>query len=83
MNYFFWLSIALLVSTLIYYAIFAGFIYYWHEKKTTVLIVPLLFTFEFFLIGFLVICLASLAITYAPNIYQLILDSKIVTQPPF
>ncbi|OGZ65351.1 MAG: hypothetical protein A3C50_03345 [Candidatus Staskawiczbacteria bacterium RIFCSPHIGHO2_02_FULL_43_16] len=72
MSYFFWLSIALLVSTLIFYAIFAGLIYYWHEKKTTVVVVPLLFTFEFFSIGFLVICLITLLIQSSPDILKLI-----------
>ena len=72
MSYFFWLSIALLVATLIFYAIFAGFIYYWHEKKTTVVVVPLLFTFEFFAIGFLVICLIGLLLQYGPEAVKLI-----------
>lgn len=71
MSYFFWLSIGLLVATLIYYLIFAGFIWYWHEKKITVLVVPLLFTFEFFLFGFLIISLIAVVIQYAPEALSL------------
>ncbi len=71
MSYFFWLSIALLVATLIYYLIFAGFIWYWHEKWTSVVMVPLLFTFEFFLFGFLIICLIAIVIQYGPAAFSL------------
>ena len=71
---FFWLSIALLVATVIFYLIFLAFIYYYHEKRTTLLIVPLLYTFDVFITGFLVICLASLAVAYAPQLWQAFLS---------
>lgn len=72
MSYFSWLTIALLVATLIFYLIFASFIYYWHEKKTSLLILPLLSTFEFLLTGFLVICLIGLSLQFYPDIINTI-----------
>lgn len=71
MSYFFWLSIALLVATLIFYIVFATLIYYWHEKKTSIVIIPLIFTFDFLIIAFLVVCLASLALQFGPEILRL------------
>jgi len=68
MSLFAWLSIALVAATVIFYLIFAGFIYYWHEKKTSVVVIPLIFTFQFFSIGFLVICIITLAFAFGPQV---------------
>jgi len=68
---FFWAMMILLVATLIFYAVFFGLIYYWHVTKITILIVPLIFTFEFFLIGFLVVSLAVIILNYAPMITEM------------
>lgn len=52
----------LFILTVIFYAIFFGFIFFWSEAKRTFLIVPLLYTFEFFLAGFMIVVIISLLI---------------------
>ncbi len=71
MDYFFWGTILLFVATVIYYIIFFSFIYYWHEKRATFLVVPLIYTFEFFLIGFLIISLTVILLQYMPDILEI------------
>ncbi len=73
MTYFFWGTVILFVCTIIYYLVFFGLVYYWHETKTTVVIVPLLYTFEFFVIGFLVMSLGVILLQYYPEILNLLL----------
>ena len=72
MSYFFWGTIILLGATVVFYLIFLSLVYYWHERKTTFVVVPLLYTFEFFLVGFLIISLVSLVLQYLPDIVTLI-----------
>ncbi len=64
MSYFFLGTLVVLVSTLIYYIVFFSLVYYWHEKKTSLVVVPLLYAFEFFTIIFLVMCMIVLTIQY-------------------
>jgi len=61
----------LFVATLIFYLVFFGLVYYWHEKKTTFIIVPLIYTFEFFLVGFLIVSIVSIIIEYLPIIIKI------------
>lgn len=72
MDYLFWGTIILFAATLIYYIVFFSLIYYWHLKKATVLVVPLIFTFEFFLIAFLVIAAGVIALNYFPAVWEII-----------
>ncbi|HLD70495.1 MAG TPA: hypothetical protein VI937_01265 [Negativicutes bacterium] len=71
MPYFFWGTVVVLVSTLIYYIVFFSLVYYWHEKKATLVVVPLLYAFEFFAITFLAMCVAVLIIQYWPEMVSL------------
>jgi len=68
---FFWGTIILFIATAIFYIVFFSLVYYWHEKKTTFVIVPLLYTFEFFAIGFFIVSLVSLLMQYLPDILKL------------
>ena len=68
MTYFFIGVNILFVATLIFYIVFLSLVYYWHNTKTTVVVVPLIFTFEFFLIGFLVVSIVSILFEYVPII---------------
>jgi hypothetical protein len=52
--------------------LFLGLIFYWHEKKTTLVVVPLLYTFEFFIAAFLGISAVSLLLQYSPEILDAI-----------
>ncbi|MEK7658869.1 MAG: hypothetical protein AAB352_03345 [Patescibacteria group bacterium] len=65
------LLIALFIATAIYYAVFFSLIYYWHLKKITFVIVPLIFTFEFFAVGFLIISIIYILIKYLPQLFVL------------
>lgn len=48
-------TLLLILATLIFYAIFTSLIYYWRESYVTVIILPLIYTFQFFFYGFLII----------------------------
>ena len=65
------LLIALFIATGIFYIVFFSVSYYWHEKNTSYVIVPMIFTFEFFVIGFFVVAIASIVIQYLPIILKL------------
>ncbi|OGZ64084.1 MAG: hypothetical protein A2998_00095 [Candidatus Staskawiczbacteria bacterium RIFCSPLOWO2_01_FULL_37_25b] len=71
MDIFSTLLIVLFIATAIFYIVFFGFIYYWHLKKTSFVVVPVIFTFEFFLTGFLIVVIISLALNYAPYLLKL------------
>ena len=65
MDFFTIAFIILLLATIIFYIVFVSLVYYWHDTRISYLVVPLIFTFEFFLIGFLVIAIASIFMYYA------------------
>lgn len=71
MSLIFWGTIILFAVTLIFYGVFFSLIYYWHQKKITYVVVPLIFTFEFFLVAFLVIGLGLILLNYFPDIIGL------------
>lgn len=71
MPYFFIGISILFIATLIFYVIFLSLVYYWHETKTTFVVVPLIYTFEFFLIGFLVVSIVSILLEYLPQILKM------------
>ena len=58
----------LFLLTIIFYIVFFCLTFYWAETKSTFLIVPLLYTFKFFLIGFAVVVVISLFIESLPII---------------
>jgi hypothetical protein len=68
MSYFFILIDILFFATIVFYLVFFALVHYWHEKKTTSVIVPLIYTFEFFAVGFLLITIVSILIEYLPKI---------------
>lgn len=70
MSYFFIGLYILFGLTALFYLVFFGLVYYWHEKKATYVVVPIIFTFEFFIIGFLIVSIVSLAIQYLPGFFS-------------
>ena len=62
--------ITLLAVTAVFYVVFFSFIYYWHLKMVTYVVLPVIFAFEFFIVGFLVVCIISLIINYLPVILR-------------
>ena len=63
--------ITLLAGTAIFYIVLFSFIFYWHLKSITFVVVPVIFTFEFFAIGFFVISIASIILNYLPGLISL------------
>jgi len=74
MPYLFWGAVILFSATALFYAIMFSLIYYWHLRKESVVVVPLIFTFDFFIIAFLVVMLALILIHYWYDIWQLFLS---------
>ncbi len=68
----FWTGIiTLFIFTAVFYIVLFSFIFYWHLKKTTFIVVPLIFTFEFLAIGFFVVVIVSFLLEYLPNLFNL------------
>jgi len=59
--------ITLFFATVIFFIVFFSFIYYWHVKKLTFIVMPVIFTFEFFVTGFFVVCIVSIILNYLPG----------------
>ncbi len=62
--------ITLFASTVVFYVVLFSFIYYWHLRKTTFVVVPIIFTFEFFAAGFFIVAIVSIILQYLPVIIQ-------------
>jgi hypothetical protein len=71
-NFLFWGMLLLLAATAIFYVVFVSLIYYWHETRITLLVFPLMYTFEFFITGFLIVALLSIVLQYLPDIVKLL-----------
>ncbi|HQK63976.1 MAG TPA: hypothetical protein PLF16_02400 [Candidatus Staskawiczbacteria bacterium] len=68
MDIFLTLLVVLFVFTAIFYVVYFSLTYYWHQTKMSFLVLPALATFEFFLIGFLVISLISILVNFMSQI---------------
>ncbi len=62
--------ITLFVATAIFFIVLFSFIYYWHLKKLTFTVVPIIFAFEFFVTGFFVVCIVSIILNYLPELVR-------------
>ncbi len=62
--------IVLFAMTAIFYIVLFSFIYYWHLKKITFVVVPVFFTFEFFITGFFIVSIVSIILNYLPIIVR-------------
>ena len=58
--------IVLFVFSAIFYIVSFSFIFYWHLVKISIVVVPALWTFEFFAVGFLIVAMVSITINYLP-----------------
>ena len=63
--------IVLFVMTAIFYIVAFSFVYYWHLVKVSFVVVPLLWTFEFFSLGFLVVSIVSIILNYLPVLIKI------------
>lgn len=71
MSYFYIGLYILFFVTAIVYIVYLSLTYYIHEKRTTYIVVPFLFTFNVFAVGFFIVCIVSLIITYLPGFIKL------------
>jgi hypothetical protein len=62
--------IVLFVMTAIFYIVLFSFIFYWHLVKVSFLVVPMVFAFEFFVMGFFVVSLTAIIIQYLPYLIR-------------
>jgi hypothetical protein len=62
----------LLVVTAILFIVLFSFVYYWHLKKVTFFVVPMVFIFEFFVAGFFVISIATIILNYLPELARVV-----------
>jgi len=63
--------ITLFASAALFYIVLFSFIYYWHLTKISFIVLPVVFTFEFFGICFFIVCIVSIALNYIPVIIKL------------
>ena len=63
--------ITLFAVTAIFYIVLFSFIYYWHLKKITYAVVPMVFTFEFFIKCFLIVAAVSIVLNYLPYLIKI------------
>jgi hypothetical protein len=71
MDIFSLLLIVLFIATAIYYVVFFSLTYYWHVAKTTFVVLPVVYAFEFFIVGFLIISIISIVVNYLPVILKI------------
>ena len=62
--------ITLLATTAVFYIVLFSFIFYWHLKKISFVVVPMIFTFEFLITGFLIVVIVSIILQYVPDIVR-------------
>jgi hypothetical protein len=68
----FWIGLTtLFVSTAVFYIVLFSFIYYWHLKKITYVVVPAIWTFEFFVTAFFIVAIGSIILNYLPDLIRL------------
>ncbi|PJE69472.1 MAG: hypothetical protein COU98_01890 [Candidatus Staskawiczbacteria bacterium CG10_big_fil_rev_8_21_14_0_10_38_10] len=69
--FFFSIGIKILfLLTTIFYVVYFIAVLQWAEKKITFIVVPILYTFKFFLIGFFVVLIISILLNYIPIALQ-------------
>jgi len=60
--------IVLFVMTAIFYIVLFSFIFYWNLRKISFVVVPMIFTFDFLILGFFVISIVSIILNYLPQL---------------
>jgi len=64
--------ITLFSATAVFFVVLFSFIYYWHLKKVSFLVVPIVFTFEFFVMCFFVVAIATIILKFLPDLIRAI-----------
>jgi hypothetical protein len=72
MDAFFVGLVVLFSMSAVFYVVLFSFIFYWHLRRISFVVVPMVFTFDFFLIGFLIISIIYLVIKYLPDLIKIL-----------
>ena len=64
--------IVLFLMTVLFFIVLFSFIFYWHLVDISYLVVPVIFTFEFFVMGFFVVSLVSIILKYLPDAIRVV-----------
>ena len=62
--------VTLFVAAAIFYIVLFSFIFYWHLKKITFVVIPVIFAFEFFVMGFFAVSIVAIIFNYLPLLIQ-------------
>jgi len=62
--------IVLFTVTAIFYIVLFSFIFYWHLKRISYVVIPMIFAFEFFVMGFFVVSIVSIILNYLPDLIK-------------
>jgi len=62
--------ITLLAVSAVFFIVLFSFIYYWHLKKISYVVVPVVFTFEFFITGFFIVAIVSIILNFLPALIR-------------
>ena len=62
--------ITLAASTIVFYIVLFSFIFYWHLVKVSFVVIPVIFAFEFFVIGFFIVSIVSIILNYLPDLIR-------------
>ena len=67
----FWVGLTtLFASTAVFYIVLFSFIFYWHLKKISFVVVPVIFTFEFFIICFFIVSIVTIILQFVPDLIR-------------
>ena len=58
--------IVLFIAAAVFYIVLFSFIFYWHLKRISYVVIPMIFAFEFFVMGFFVVSVVSIILNYVP-----------------
>ena len=62
--------IVLFIATAIFYIVLFSFIYYWHLRKISFIVVPAVFAFEFFVTCFFIVAIISIIMDFLPGVIR-------------
>lgn len=62
--------VVLFIASAIFFIVLFSFIFYWHLKRVTYFVVPAVFAFEFFVMGFFTVAIVSIILQYLPDLIR-------------
>ena len=69
-TYVFWATLTLFFLTALFYIVFISLVYYWHEKRINFIVIPMIYTFDVFIVAFFAIALLVLLLQFYPDLIK-------------